>query len=538
MITTHRQAVLLGLVDSPTTHTQRPVTFSDWLGSTYAASRIEAHRIDHGLFLTPPAVADFMAKMIEPRAATMRLLDPAAGAGILMCAVLEHLVALPNRPTRIEFVAYEIDAELCTMLHRVLAHATTGAADHGVEVTATVHQQDFILANAQVLGGASREQFDAVIANPPYFKIGKNDPRAPQARAVVHGQPNIYGLFMAVSAALVKPGGDCVFITPRSFASGPYFKRFRQRFFHMARPVRTHVFGSRKEAFSRDDVLQENVILHAVRDDRWRTKPDRHGMTISTSAGITDLASRWERRADLADVLDPQDPDSVFRLPISPEDEAVLHLVDGWTGSPRAYGLEISTGPVVTFRVKKWLAGTQVDAAVPLLWMSHVRAMEIHWPNGTSKPQYILSEEGSRRLLVPNRNYVVLRRFSAKEERRRLTAAPLLAATIPAPLIGLENHLNYIHRPGGSLTIDEAWGLAALFSSALFDRYFRCVSGNTQVGATELRAMPLPPIEDIIALGQRVQRQRAALATIDELVMEMTTGNPRLSVTREGDSVV
>ena len=100
----------------------------------------------------------------------------------------------------------------------------------------------------------------------------------------------------------------------------------------------------------------------------------------------------------------------------------------------------------------------------------------------------------AKALLTPNRNYVLLRRFSAKEEARRLTAAPYIAADFGVPAVGLENHLNYVHRPGGTLSEDEAWGLAALYNSRLLDIWFRTVNGNTQVSATELRAMPLPAV--------------------------------------------
>ena len=52
-------------------------------------------------------------------------------------------------------------------------------------------------------------------------------------------------------------------------------------------------------------------------------------------------------------------------------------------------------------------------------------------------------------------------------------AAPCLKAALPAPLVGFENHLNYVHRPSGELGEDETWGLAALYSSRLLDAYFR-----------------------------------------------------------------
>jgi adenine-specific DNA-methyltransferase len=41
---------------------------------------------------------------------------------------------------------------------------------------------------------SEKNSFDLVIANPPYFKIPKSDPRAQAAAAIVHGQPNIYAL--------------------------------------------------------------------------------------------------------------------------------------------------------------------------------------------------------------------------------------------------------------------------------------------------------------------------------------------------------
>jgi adenine-specific DNA-methyltransferase len=68
----------------------------------------------------------------------------------------------------------------------------------------------------------------------------------------------------------------------------------------------------------------------------------------------------------------------------------------------------------------------------------------------------------------------------------------------------LENHLNYIHRPHGSLSVEEVVGLAALLNSPILDTYFRIINGNTQVSATELRAIPLPSLDIIVKIGQSV----------------------------------
>jgi adenine-specific DNA-methyltransferase len=216
--------------------------------------------------------------------------------------------------------------------------------------------------------------------------------------------------------------------------------------------------------------------------------------------------------------------DRILRIPASAAEETALERVESWKGSLAAYGLKISTGPVVAFRATKWLRQDAANDTVPLLWLNHVFSMETHWPNGVRKPQYIDLEAAREKLLLPNRNYVVMRRFSAKEDARRLTAAPLIAKSISARQVGLENHLNYVYRPGGSLTDDEAWGLAALYSSSLLDAYFRCVNGNTQVSATELRTMPLPALAQIVLLGKRVRKASKAMAVVDELVEEVIGG--------------
>ena len=510
---------------------ERPAVYADRIGEWYAARKSARHRKEHGLFLTPVPVAEFMAGRVKAAGRELRILDPAAGAGVLCCAAVEALVSRNPTPGAVELVAHEVDGDLIAPLRAVLDHLAGWCRGRGVALAVRLEATDFILAHAGVLHPCDgtipfrkkTDGFDAVVANPPYFKIGKNDPRAAVASAVVHGQPNIYALFMAVGAALLRAGGDFVFITPRSFASGPYFRRFRAVFFDMIRPTEVHVFGSRRDAFSRDEVLQENVILSGVRRLRGCRAEDVGSLAISSSRGVGDVGAPVRRMVPVRTALDRASPDKVLRLPICGEDDEALALVDSWPGSLRDLGLNVSTGPVVPFRAAG-LIGRDARAPAshaPLLWMSHVRAMRIAWPLDRRKPEYV-RRSGAGTLLLPNGNYVLLRRFSAKEEPRRLTAAPWLASEFAVPEIGIENHLNYVHRPGGTLSEDEAWGLAALYNSRLLDTWFRAVNGNTQVSATELRAMPHPAHGTIVALGRRVKRLADPMEGLDALVMDLT----------------
>ncbi len=340
---------------------------------------------------------------------------------------------------------------------------------------------------------------------------------------MVHGQPNIYALFMAVGAAMLHEQGEFVFITPRSFASGSYFRLFRNIFFGMIRPTFVHLFDSRRSAFNRDAVLQENVVISGVRKHGWRSSAKDSFLTISSSVGIEDIETAHRQDIPLATVLDIHSSNLVLRLPACENEQKVLHLVDSWTSSLSKQGLSISTGPVVPFRATQFVAkeGRIPISHAPLLWMNHVRAMKTDWPIERHKPEYITRSVDTEQLLRPNRNYVLIRRFSAKEEPRKLTAAPYIASDLDVPDIGLENHLNYVHRPNGELSVDEAWGLAALFNSELLNTWFRAVNGNTQVSATELRTMRLPPRAVIVALGRQIRSKHNPTNGLDELVARL-----------------
>ena len=65
-----------------------------------------------------------------------------------------------------------------------------------------------------------------------------------------------------------------------------------------------------------------------------------------------------------------------------------------------------------------------------------------------------------------------------------------------------------------------------MLNSHLIDAWFRSTNGNTQVSATELRAMPLPPLEAIHAIGREAMHSKS-LAELDEMAERLTTSRER-----------
>jgi adenine-specific DNA-methyltransferase len=498
-----------------------PAEYAARLGELYLREKRAEGRRELGQFFTPLGVARFMARLARPGRGVRYALDPGAGVGILACALCEEMQSGP-----VHIDAYEIDLGLAYLLRAALENAREWLSHKGVGFTFTIHETDFVTENAVYLSettlfdSSPPRTYDVAVLNPPYFKLGKSDPRARAASEIVHGQPNIYALFMGITASLLTDRGVMVSITPRSFTTGDYFRRFREHLFSRVAPEAIHLFDSRKDAFREDSVLQENVIVRARKTKPGSVKTVR----ISASGGIADLRHPRSRAIPMESVLDVHSRDLVFHIPADEKDEEILRFVRAWPETLQSLGLAVSTGPVVAFRSREFLEQEEGDSTVPLLWLQHVKPMALTWPlAGKRKPQHIREARASHRLLLPSENYVVLRRFSAKEESRRLVAAPLFGKALSKTTIGLENHLNYVYRARGHLSREQTAGLAAVLGSSLLDRYFRVSNGNTQVNATELRALPLPSLRLVEAIGKELINARPALLceAVDQIVAKV-----------------
>jgi adenine-specific DNA-methyltransferase len=208
------------------------------------------------------------------------------------------------------------------------------------------------------------------------------------------------------------------------------------------------------------------------------------------------------------------DPEMFIRLPVEEDHAEVAETMAGLPASLEDLGLAVSTGPVVDFRLRDHLRRQlETGDAVPLLYPASVRASEVTWPpDGTRKPCAI--SRAARNWLVPDGNYVLVRRFTAKEERRRVVAALLKEGQLGFDELGLENHLNYFHKDGIGLDQQLGQGLTAYLNSSFVDRFVRLFSGHTQVNASDLRALRYPTVTQLCELADSASPDSAPSALI------------------------
>lgn len=470
-----------------------------------------------GQFLTATPVAEFMASMFGPLPRMVRLLDAGAGAGSLTASFVARCCEKRDGVRAIEATLYELDGEILGALTETMRECEHRCADAGIRFTFSIHSADFVQEmSARLAGdlfGTHPPAFDAAIANPPYRKISADSAERRALRVVGVETSNLYTGFIALIQRLLVPGGQLVGITPRSFCNGPYFRPFREDFLSQLELRRIHVFESRQAAFRDDSVLQENIIFQAM---KGRNQPDE--IVISSSSGehgdvITETVFPF------AEIVHPRDPERFIHIPSAASHATAKKTMDGLCTSLAALGVTVSTGRVVDFRLKDALRKDPERGTVPLLYPCHFNGGTVHWPKlEARKPNAILDNDETRPWLVPSGMYLLTKRFTSKEERRRLVACLFDPDLVKAKWVGFENHLNYFHASGHGLERTLAVGLYAFLNSTVVDQYFRRFSGHTQVNATDLRTLAYPDRDTLEAMGRELKTLAFSQDEIDQLV--------------------
>jgi adenine-specific DNA-methyltransferase len=469
---------------------------ADLLRSRVAPSTNREHKSAMGQFMTGSRVARFMASLFEDRPpSACRLLDPGAGIGALSCAFLDRWSSGGLSFESVDLHAFELDPKLISLL----SEALSGYQRH-LNLRQNVVLGDFI-AQATTLFGGVPAGFTHAILNPPYKKINSDSRHRLMLRRAGIETVNLYSAFVALSVSLVAPGGQIVAIVPRSFCNGPYYRPFREFLLNRVSIARMHLFESRSKTFQEDGVLQENVILHLVKEVRQKEVK----ISTSTDDRFHDLAINCY---PMDRIVFPGDSEGFIHIPTSPGltevelSPAVRYYLED-------VGLSVSTGPVVDFRMREYTRKMPETGTVPLLYPGHFTELGVEWPRSDfKKPNAIVRNAETEKWLYPSGHYCVVRRFTSKEERRRIVARVVSPDSFgDATMVGFENHLNVFHEQKRGIPERLAHGLAAFLNMAAVDEQFRRFNGHTQVNATDLRTMKYPSREALLGLGDWVMGQ-------------------------------
>lgn len=442
----------------------------------------KAQRKAYGQFFTTELTARYMADLfvIDLTQPTIRILDAGAGTGVLSAALVERILNLGYNG-HISLVCYENDNRVLPILRQNL----TNIREH-IDL-------DFEIRTDNYLTTPSREEeFDYIIGNPPYKKIGKDDAEAKALPHVCHGAPNLYFLFWAKAIETLRDNQELVYIVPRSWTSGAYFARFREYLFSQCVITNIHLFASRDKVFGGESVLQETII---VKIKKTTDHPEMVSITSSSTSEFTDVR---EFQAPYNVVV--ANNQYVF-LATDEQEATTLNRLSHLNGTLSSIEHPMKTGIIVDFRTREVLRDEPSDDTFPLFYSQHIRNGRVEWPVG-KEDEYISTDRAG--FLQENTNYLLVKRFTAKEERRRLQCGIYLRSDHPEYAhISTQNKVNFIKCE----TPELAYGLYVLMNSTIYDTYYRILNGSTQVNSTEINNMPIPDEATITAMGRQLMGQ-------------------------------
>ncbi len=465
-----------------------------WLSSAYAQWVGDERRSASAMFFTPPALADRLIEDLIKRGANLSLHgwhDPACGGAAFLAPVARRMAD-----------ALHLEGKSCRdILEHIESHlsgndvdpALAGLTRHFLrmalyrEVVQSGHEPAWRVTVGNALELARTPNADVVICNPPYRKMAPAEvAQYRQAFSeVMHGQPNLYGLFFQVCLDLVAPGGLAGLVTPTSFLSGQYFERLRTYLLGNALLRQMTLVAPRLGIFV--GVEQEIAITVLERADRAPAATQTSVSVYSSEKSFLDLGNCVV-------------PNSGAAWPIPRSDSDAKYIRLGARSSFRLadYGYQPRVGWYVDYRDKhtykpRMKAGSnRYKKYVPLLWSSDISSDGGLAFNRlqASRHKGFIELPKWHATGIQRRPGVALQRVTSPDQPKRLVGAPLPRELCEHGIV-LENHVLVLEQVTDEVAIDET-ELVELLKATAVDRYFRCISGAINVSIFELMQLPLP----------------------------------------------
>lgn len=473
-----------------------------------------------GQFMTPAPICLFLASLFDKIESDVRLLDPGCGVGSLSAAFIDR--ALSQGVVRMTLDAYDIEDVMLPFLHKTLEACSQ---EFGANFSYKINKTDYIidagLHAENLLNSEEIEKYSHVIMNPPYKKIlSSSAHRISLSNAGIEAV-NLYSGFVALALKQLKLGGELVAIIPRSFCNGPYYQPFREQLLSETSIRHIHIFDSRNAAFAEDEVLQENVIIHCVKGvsqgEVTITSSPTSDFHLDEETGQITSTDMTQRKVSIDKIINPADEQKFIHIAASPREQDIIERLSPFTSTLDDLNIQVSTGPVVNFRLRDDLRENLDSESVPLIFPQHLNG-KVHWPLDGKKPNAIRVSNSSRPWLWKNEGYfLIVKRFSSKEEKRRIMAT-LYDSSLPGDLIGFENKTNVFHIKKVGMDADLARGLYIYLNCTLLDKYYRQFGGHTQINASDLRSIHYPSQEILRKMGRELGDEILNSNQIDEII--------------------
>jgi len=381
------------------------------------------HRKATGQYFTPRTIREELLRQLPQSIKNPKVLDPACGTGEFLLSARQYF----NHP---QLYGWEIEKKLIEIARQVVSEAH--------------------LKNTDSLYKSSKEKFDFVIGNPPYFEFKPKNGLKEKFQPVVNGRPNIFSFFIKLGLDLLKSGGYLAYVVPPSMNNGLYFAKLRKYIIQHGNIEYLSILNSSK-LFHK--ALQSTMLLVIK-------KVKNKGDYIFKKNGITIFTEKPEW------------------LKKSFENKITLHDL----------GYTVKTGRLVWNQNKDLLTNEQNN--IPLIWAHNITENGLNLTNNNKKYQYVK---------IDNCDFgpaIVVNRITGTVKKGQLKAA-----IIPERMKFIaENHVNVVFPPSQNQQLSLSSGaqknkrinlqkIVNQLTSKDKLSVLQYITGNTQVSKTELEKL-------------------------------------------------
>jgi len=475
-----------------------------WLSTAYTALSPKEYRKRMAMYFTPPPIANRLLNDLATEGVqfdTHSFLDPACGGAAFLTLVADRMRNALLRKQRsagailrhveTHLHGMDIDETLCMLAQhflRMVFYTEICAAGRSPRF-------DIKCKDSLVTFGHQKhppQQYDVVVCNPPYRKLTQAEVEQHRAKFadVIQGQPNLYALFIQLSAKLTKRDGVVGLVTPTSFLSGQNFSFLRTYLLNNTNVKHIGIIRDRLRVYL--DVEQDTALT--IIRPRKRVAQERTIASVSVverdgqyrrigRCSLPNSGSSWPLARDASDLyLLDQASKSQFRL----ADYGYTPTIGAhvWNRDPRK-----------RYRTFKDIPASARADSFPLLWASDVQAngklrFDQHAAPETQERYVHLGPDGHA--MVKKKPAVILQRVTASNQPQRLVGATVSSRFIAkhGGFVG-ENHVVILEQTSDDLVLTPIQMLKLLKSNVI-NRYFNCISGCANVSIFELQQLPLP----------------------------------------------
>ena len=489
-----------------------------WLSTAYALCAGDAYRKSLAMFFTPPSLTTRL--LDDLTASGVRFdegifCDPACGGAAFLAPIalrMKEELRAKGMPARglLEHISknlfgVDMDATLCELSKHFLLMALRDevVALNGWAPALHIDVGDSLSALQPVYG-----TFDVIVCNSPFRKMSANEvaPYRHLFDDVIEAQPNLYGLFMALSVKLLKDTGVAALVTPTSYLSGQYFRKVRTFLLKHVDVLNVGMVSDRQGVFM--DVEQETALTLV------RRRPETAGAPVRANVSVVATDGQY---TDVGSCVLPNSG-STWPIPRAEGDAALLEAAQHGHATIANYGYRVRIGSFVwnrdarpVYRCHREVRRSKTTTALPLLWSSDIRvdgslAFDAN-AKGSDEHRFVDLGTTSHACVV-SKPSVLLQRVTSNDQPRRLVAAAV-PATLLAEFGGYvgENHTVILEQRDDAPALTPAQ-MAQLLATPTVDRYFRCISGATNVSAFELGQLALPQpskLKELLARGHSME---------------------------------